>query len=135
MIDIAPKFIEADGLELVVLTRAEYDQLLALAQEAEEDAQDAAIYDARKAALASGRDGVLPAEVCARLLRGDRLLKALRKWRGVTQTELAEKTGLAQGYLSDLESGRRTGAPATLKLIAQALDVDPSWLMDSAETT
>ena len=96
---------------------------------------DAAIYDARKAALASGRDGVLPAEVCARLLRGDRLLKALRKWRGVTQTELAEKTGLAQGYLSDLESGRRTGAPATLKLIAQALDVDPSWLMDSAETT
>jgi hypothetical protein len=134
MIDIAPKFIETNGLELVLLTRAEYEQLLALAQEAEEDAQDAAIYAARKAALASGLDGVLPQEVSASLLRGDRLLKALRKWRGVTQMELAEKTGLAQGYLSDLESGRRTGAPATLKLIAQALDVDPSWLLDAAES-
>jgi len=41
------------------------------------------------------------------MLRGDRLLKALRKWRGLTQMQMAAKTGLAQGYLSDLESGRR----------------------------
>ena len=41
------------------------------------------------------------------ILRGDRLLKTMRKWRGLTQMQMAAQTGLAQGYLSDLESGRR----------------------------
>jgi transcriptional regulator with XRE-family HTH domain len=62
-------------------------------------------------------------------LRGDRLIKALRKWRGMTQLHLAFKTGLTQGYLSDLESGRRSGTKETLQLIAEKLDVDPSWLI------
>lgn len=129
MIEVNPKFIDAgDGVELVILTRAEFDRLAALASEAEEDAADAAMYDARKSELASERDGPLPAEVSAMMLRGDRLLKALRKWRGLTQMQLSERTGLAQGYLSDLESGRRTGAKETIELIAKALDVDPSWL-------
>ena len=129
MVDIAPKFIEADGAELVLLTRAEFDKLIALAEEAEEDAADVAIYDARKAEIAAEEHSHLPKEVSAMLLRGDRLIKALRKWRGVTQTDLAFKTGLAQGYLSDLESGRRTGTDETLRLIAEKLAIDPSWLV------
>lgn len=128
MVDIAPKFIKADGAELVLLTRPEFDKLMALAQEAEEDAADIAIYDARKAQLAAGIDSRLPTEVSAMLLKGDRLIKALRKWKGVTQMDLASRTGLAQGYLSDLESGRRAGTNETLKRIAEKLDVDPSWL-------
>jgi hypothetical protein len=43
------------GEELVVLTRADYDALLAAA-EMHEDLGDVAIYDARKADLAAGRD-------------------------------------------------------------------------------
>lgn len=131
MVNIAPKFIKADGAELVLLTRAEYDVLVALAEEAEEDAADVAIYDARKAELAASVNSYLPKEVSAMLLRGDRLIKALRKWKDMTQLQLAHRTGLAQGYLSDLESGRRTGTNETLKVIAKALDVDPSWLINS----
>jgi hypothetical protein len=47
---------------------------------AEEDAADAAIYDARKVELARGADAALPAEVSAAMLRGASLLTALRKW-------------------------------------------------------
>jgi transcriptional regulator with XRE-family HTH domain len=36
-------------------------------------------------------------------------------------------TQLAQGYISDLESGKKKGAPETLKKIAIALKVDPAW--------
>eukprot|EP01037_Dinobryon_pediforme_P029156 gene29156-32703_t len=104
-----------------------------MAVEAEEEAADIAIYDARKAELAAESNSRLPKEVSAALLRGDRLIKALRKWRDMTQMHLAFKTGLAQGYLSDLESGRRTGTNETLKLIAEKLDVDPSWLVDEAD--
>jgi transcriptional regulator with XRE-family HTH domain len=42
---------------------------------------------------------------------------------------LAFKTGLGQGYLSDLESGRRKGTPKTLKMIASALKVPAQWLV------
>ena len=129
MVNIAPKFIQADGAELVLLTRAEYEKLIAIAEEAEEDAADIALYDARKAEIAVEEHSHLPKEVSAMLLRGNRLIKALRKWRGMTQMQLAFKTGLAQGYLSDLESGRRTGTDETLKLIAEKLEIDPSWLV------
>jgi DNA-binding XRE family transcriptional regulator len=117
------------GDELVVLPRAEYDALLAAAVGREEDSDDVAIYDARKAELARGVDARLPPEVSAAMLRGDSLLKALRKWRDVTQLHLAFKTGIAQGYLSDIESGRRKGTDETLTAIAKALDVPAEWLL------
>ena len=118
------------GEELVVLTRAEYDALVAAAEAADEDEADIAIYDARKAELSAGRDERLPAEVSAAMLRGDSLLKALRKWRDMTQLDLSEKTGLGQGYISDLESRRRKGTPETLAVIAKALGVNEKWIAD-----
>ncbi len=117
------------GEELVVIPRADYEALIQAASDAEEDAADAAIYDARKAELDAGAVDRLPAEVSAAMLRGDSLLRALRKWRGVKQLELVERTGLGQGYISDLESGRRKGTDETLAQIAKALGVDAKWLI------
>ncbi|WP_163591167.1 helix-turn-helix domain-containing protein, partial [Klebsiella pneumoniae] len=37
-------------------------------------------------------------------------------------------TGLAQGYLSDIEGGRKKGTPETLAKLAEALDVPDFWL-------
>jgi hypothetical protein len=115
------------GEELVVLPRAEYEALLARADNEAADADDVAIYDARKAELAAGAV-VLPQEVGAAILRGDTRLKAIRNWRDETQLHLAFKTGFGQGYLSDLESGRRPGTPATIAKLAQALNVPVEWL-------
>lgn len=129
-----PQIIKTpDGHELVVLSREDYDALIEAASEAQEDAADIAIYDARKAALTAGQDARLPPEVSASILRGDSLLKAFRKWRGLSQIELSKMTSLGQGYLSDLESNRRQGTPETLKAIARALEIDPGWIMKSTE--
>ena len=118
------------GDELVVLPRAEYEALVQAAQGSDdEDAADVAIYDARKAELAAGVDARLPAEVSGAMLRGESLLKALRKWRDVTQLHLAFRTGLAQGYLSDVETGRKKGSSETLAQIARALDIPTEWLI------
>ena len=123
----APQIIRTpNGEEMVVLPRAEYEALLASADHEAEDADDIAIYDARKAELVKG--GVLPPEVSAAILRGDSRLKAIRKWRDETQLHLEFKTGIGQGYLSDLESGRRTGTPETLAKIAKALNVPIEWI-------
>jgi Helix-turn-helix len=112
------------GEELVVLSRAEYEALLERADHDAEDAEDVAIYDARKAA----GEGVLPPEVSAAILRGESRLKAIRNWRDETQLHLSFKTGIGQGYLSDLESGRRTGTPETIAKLAHALSVPVEWL-------
>lgn len=115
------------GEELVVLSRDEYDSLRARADSAAEDEDDVAIYDARRAELASG-GAMLPAAVSASMLRGDSRLKAIRQWKDVTQLHLASRTGISQGYLADLESGRRTGTAETLAKLADALGVPVSWL-------
>jgi hypothetical protein len=114
------------GEELVVLPRAEYEALVERA-DYDEDADDLAIYDARKAELAEG-DMALPPAVSAAILKGESRLRAIRSWRDQTQLYLSHKTGIGQGYLSDLESGRRAGTPETLAKLAKALDVPVSWI-------
>jgi DNA-binding XRE family transcriptional regulator len=124
----APQIIRTPaGEELVVLPRAEYEALLERADQGAEDADDVAIYDSRKAELAAG-GVVLPPEVSAAILRGETRLKAIRNWRDQTQLHLSFKTGISQGYLSDLESGRRTGTSDTIAKLAQALNVPVEWL-------
>jgi hypothetical protein len=125
-----PQIIKApNGEELVVLTRAEYDSLVAAAAPYDEDEDDAAIFDERMAELAAGHDARLPPQVTSAMLRGDSLLKALRNWKGITQMQLSFKTNLSQNYISDLEAGRRKGTKETLALIAEHLDVNKSWLI------
>jgi DNA-binding XRE family transcriptional regulator len=116
------------GEELVVIPKAEYDAMVEALAEADEDAADIAAYDAAMAEIAGDGRAVLPEPVSAALTAGDSLLKALRKWRGLSQVELAEKVGVAQGYISDLEASRRQGAPETIARIAAALDIPELWL-------
>ncbi len=64
-----------------------------------------------------------PKVVVDRLARGENALRALRQWRGKTQLHIWHKTNIGQGYISDLERGRRKGTIAALKKIADVLMV------------
>jgi transcriptional regulator with XRE-family HTH domain len=57
-----------------------------------------------------------------RKLVGDNCAR-LRKAKGWTQEQLAERSGLTQQYLSDLERGKRNPTIVTIYEIAQALEV------------
>jgi DNA-binding XRE family transcriptional regulator len=120
-----------NGEELAILPRAEYEALVAAASESEEETADAAMYDACKAALVNDPNGLLPAEVSAFLLRGERLATAIRKWRALTQQDVAAKLGMAQGTLSDIENGRHRTAVATVRALAKIYDIPEDWLMDA----
>ena len=48
----------------------------------------------------------------------------LRQERGLTQEQVAERSGFSQQYLSGLEQGRRNPTIVTLFELAQALEVD-----------
>lgn len=49
----------------------------------------------------------------------------IRKSRGLTQEQLAERSGFSQQYISGLEQGRRNPTVVSLFELAQALSVQP----------
>ena len=55
--------------------------------------------------------------------RGEHPVRAIRKFRGLTQSNVADRAGLRQGYIADIEAARKTGSAASLKAIAAALGV------------
>ena len=67
----------------------------------------------------------MPHDLLTRL--GDRIRK-LRKARGWTQVEMAEKIGLDRSFLADIERGKRNVSILNLELIAHGFEITLSQL-------
>jgi ribosome-binding protein aMBF1 (putative translation factor) len=104
------------GEDIVILSRKEYDRLLVAANE---DVADAAVA---KKAIARNEETLNESEM-DELLAAKTPLAFWRKRRGLTQTDLAKAAGIAQGFLSEIESGRKTGDVTVLQRIAVALEI------------
>jgi len=57
-------------------------------------------------------------------------LKSLREQRGMTQEQLAERSGLSRTYLARLETGRQDPTLSTLEKLAKALKVKVAKLIE-----
>ena len=53
------------------------------------------------------------------------LLRKKRKARGMSQNELARKTGVDASYISKLEQGKEKPSPQVVRKLAGLLDADP----------
>jgi DNA-binding XRE family transcriptional regulator len=72
----------------------------------------------------AGSNSNLPKEILEKLTVGkDSAIKVVRKYRGMTQGDLAEAAGISRPYLTEIETGRKDGSIRALKSIAGALDV------------
>jgi|GEM_PF-425016 len=58
-----------------------------------------------------------------------RNLKALRAERGMTQDQLAEAAGISKVFLAEIETGRKYPAAGNFLRLAEALGVQPYWLI------
>lgn len=108
--------------EVAILPRKEYEALVARAAEADENMGTARLVARARKEVSAG-DPLLPKEVVDRLANGENAVRVFREWRDVTQMYLSFKTNLSQGYISDIENGRRIGTPAALRQIADVLKV------------
>src|SRR5271169_2245125 len=119
-----------EGDDLAVMPRNEYDRLVALAAEAQEDAGASRIVRNSLRALKEGREVVLPKTVADRLANGKNAVRVIREWRDLIQGELAVAVGISQNYLSEIETGRRKGPADLQKKFARALGVPLDLLVE-----
>jgi DNA-binding XRE family transcriptional regulator len=106
-----------NGERLVVLPETDYIELV-------RDAEDAADREAVRrfrAALATGEEELLPSVLVDRLLAGESPLRVWREYRGMSVKALAGQADVAQSYLSQIETGKRTGTVDTLSRLAAVL--------------
>ena len=114
------------GEDLVLLPRAEYDALLAGALE---EIDDLRAIDESRRALAEGRRVEIPGELVFAMGRGEHPVRVFRKWRALTQSELAAKAEISTSHLSQIERGKAPGN-RTRKALADVLGVPESLLVD-----
>ena len=101
--------------EYAVLPYKEYEKLLQLAEDAE---------DIRALLKAAKHDGErFPHAFVKELINSQQPLPVWRKYRGLSQQELADSSGVAQAYIAQIESGKKEGSIKTLKKIATALSI------------
>lgn len=106
--------------EMVTIPKDEYLRLKAL----EEDLADLqSVSDVLKR-LDAGEEELVPALVVDRLLDGEQPLVVWRQHRGLTQAELARRSGVNRVQIIDIEAGRKTGSVETLRKLASTLEID-----------
>ena len=85
-----------------------------------QEAMDAAIM---KRVLEDPDQELVPFTLVKRIADGEHPVRVWREYRGMRAGELATAAGIANSYLSDIESGKKPGSINALKRIAIALDV------------
>jgi len=114
------QIIERDGKpEWAVIP---YETYLQLVEDAEM-LQDIRDYDEAIAALERGEDELIPAEMVYAIADGANPIKVWREYRGLSQGQLAKIAEISPPYLSQIESGKRTGTTEVLSAIAKALNL------------
>ncbi|SEG34065.1 helix-turn-helix domain-containing protein [Billgrantia desiderata] len=115
-----PQFIlTPTGERLVVLSEQDYAKLL----EQAENYHDIQAANEARARIDAGEE-TFPSTVVAALLDGVAPVRVFREHRGMRAGELADKAGISQGYLSEIESGKKAGSLSVLKRIAEVLGVE-----------
>lgn len=101
-----------DGKGYVLLSEDDYEDLI-----------DTITAERIMARIAAGEE-TWPLELVMELCDTDSRIRTFRTYRKMTVSDLATAAGISQPYLSEIESGKKTGSVDVLKRIAAALKVD-----------
>lgn len=95
--------------------------------------EDMRAYDEAKQALFADED-LVPSEVTYAILDGGNPVRVWREHRGLTQQQVANAAGISVPYLSQIESGKRTGSAEVLAAIARELKLSLDDIVVSPAT-
>lgn len=105
-------FTTEGGEELAIMPRAAYEALI----DAADEAQDLIDVRARR------DEPTISHDLAVAVIKGEmHPVEAWRKERGLTQAQLAGKTGVRPATISDIESGKSQGRFDVMQRVAAAL--------------
>ncbi len=108
------QYIESDGKkQFAVLPIDELERLITVAENAAD----------LRAVHATADDETLSQEFVEKLIHADSPLTVWREYRNMTQKALETASGVPQGYIAQLESGKKRGSVDTLKALSKALKI------------
>jgi transcriptional regulator with XRE-family HTH domain len=116
--------IVAESKDTITIGRDDWDTL----QGELEELQDCAAVAERRAyerliGKENARRDYLTGDEAMRLLNGESPLKVWREKRGLSQRALATAADIANGYLAEIESGRKPGSDDAFRKLAAVLRV------------
>ena len=115
----SPSNVEIDGVPYVILREADYQYPVNEA----DMASDVGFAEAADRRLESGEDELVPFDLLTQMLARDNPVRVWREFRGLSQSELAERADVDRSHLSRLErSGSGSGNAVTLRKLADALN-------------
>ena len=85
--------------------------------------EDIEAFDAAQEAILQGEE-LIPSHVTYAILDGENPIAVWRTYRGLSQAELAQKAGIAEELLAELEAGHLVGDEETLHSLAEALNLE-----------
>ena len=113
------QIVEIAGQKIAMLPFEDYNRLLELA----EDQADIAAAERAEQRRRSGEEEYVPFELVSSIIDGENALRAWRKYRGLTQEQLADMTKVRKATVSEIENGKAQGKPAIWRAFAEALNV------------
>jgi len=112
------QYIHQDGEPLYAVVPIEdYKTLIALSAGNDDHRSFREIMEA------AGEE-TFPDDFVGRLIETESPLREWRKYRGMTQVELATASGLSQGAIAQIETGKRNPTVETARKFANALNCD-----------
>lgn len=101
--------------ETITIPKAEYDSLRATLEELNDRiVVHNFMHDPKPG---------LPAAYIERMIDGESILKLWREHRGITQTQLAQESGVNRVQINNIENQGKSGSPRTLLRLAKALEI------------
>ena len=117
------QIIQKNGESFAVIPEHFYLELLEKAEEMD----DIKEFDL---AMIDQDDEEIPSEIVYQLLNGENPLKVWRKFRSLTQTDLAQQADTTQAMIAMIENGKRTGTIDILNRLSEALNINIDDLTD-----
>ena len=112
------QIVEIAGQKIAMLPESDYRQLLEIAEE-----RDDIIAAERAEKRRLEGEEYVSFELVEAIINGENALRAWRKYRNITGSQLSKLSGIDQSRISELENGKAQGKPATWRALATALDV------------
>lgn len=99
------------------VSRAEYDKLRARIEDLED------LLRMGEVQARTRPEDYLPVDLVKRHIAGEHPVRIWREQRGLTVSALAKKADVPQGYLSEIENGKKRGSVAAFRALSKALDI------------